>query len=209
MRRKKFGTISQIQSVGEDESMSTPDAANKDLANDVSASSHAKTATISQIQSVGEDGSITTPDAANKMNAGSSSQKQDLANDGSASSEANDSKLTKRIRQPKSLEEANIIRKIIPVPNERNVPNKDKSTVDAVVVNISNAQGFNPKEVGLGTFFSIHSTAKQPIQRFHEMETFERNPCRCCAHSVAASWCAHSVANSTERWDPYKPGDLL
>lgn len=171
-----------------------------------------KFGTISQIQSVGEDGSITTPDAANKMNAESSSKKQDLANDGSSSSKAktaNDSKLTKRIRQPKSLEEANIIRKIIPVPNEPNVPNKDKSTVDAVVVNISNTQGFIPKEVGLGTFFSIHSTAKQPIQRFHEMETFERDPCRCCAHSVAASWCAHSVANSTERWDPYKPGDLL
>ena len=149
---------------------------------------------------------MSTPDAANEMNAGFSSKKQDLANDGSASSKAktaNDSKLTKRIRQPK------IIRKIIPVSNEPNVPNKSKSTVDAVVVNISNAQGFNPKEVGLGTFFSIHSTAKQPIQRFHEMETFERNPCRCCAHSVAASWCAHSVANSTERWDPYKPGDLL
>ncbi len=171
-----------------------------------------KFGTISQIQSVGDDGSMTTPDAANEMNAGFSSKKQDLANDGSASSKAeteNDSQLNKRIRQPKSLEEARIIRKIIQVPNKPNFPNKDKSTVDAVVVNISNTRSFIPPEVGLGTFFSIHATAKQRIQRFHEVETHDRKPCRCCAHSVAASWCDHSVANSTERWDPYKPGDLL
>ena len=160
-----------------------------------------KFGTISQIQSIDEDGPIPAldknetkpPVAANDMIASSNLKQQEppshasVSGDISNAENANVNTLIQR-KQSRLLEEADIVARSM------------TDSVDAVVVNLSNAQIFEPEEGVAGRFFSIHSSAKQRIQRVHEMEVGQNKSCWCCAHSVATS---------NERWYPYKPGVLL
>ncbi len=49
-----------------------------------------------------------------------------------------------------------------------------------------------------GSFFSIHSTNQQPVNRVYDVSHKETKCCLCCTVTVAS---IH------ERWSPYKPGD--
>ena len=113
-----------------------------------------------------------------------------------------DVKLTKRIPQPKSLKEARIT-----IGESKSKPETPRKRTEHVVIEFdkndksseATSVSLLPKQGELGAYFSVHSNVNQRVVRSYELTERSSKSCLCCAHRVAAT---------KERWNPYKPGEI-
>ncbi len=189
MRRKKFGTLSEIQNFREDAPKPEKQNAPKKEEQEPPVAAHnmrpdSKQAILPETTGL--------PAAAHKE--GNPDPK-----DATSGISNSDVKLTRRTPQPKPLQEARITIGV----STRETPRKraehvviefDKKDKSSEATSVS----LLPKQGELGAYFSVHSNINERIVRSYELTELSSKSCLCCAHRVAAT---------KERWNPYKPGD--
>ena len=167
--RKKIGSISQIQ-------------------NDSSSKKDDNSTHSSETNAATEPIIASPPNAANSMLQGTQAQQADAP--AAPDAQAN-SKVTRRIPRPKSLEETAEIR------IDRGPPSNQTERTDHVVVKLSNPESLRAGDEGL--FFSIHSTATQRPQSYYDYDLSN-------AETKLSCCCPYKSVPLKEKTDPFKPG---